>query len=1716
MCTRTRIGGLLFAVLLLFASLPADGALDTPHDTSTGTGCLSCHQINSTYPKLLPPLNHTPLPGDIDDTTSNGLCWSCHNSTIPLYVKTHSSLTTSSKYGDWTVECWVCHSQHSQEQNNLNNTTYGKFIRGSVNLAHIKDGVGNTLAGKAGARTVKFIANTGANSFADGDPDKIDGICEICHTDTTAWHNDGTLAGSTAHTGLKGSDCTRCHPHTEGFRAVYQCVDCHQDAINDRAAVGQQFAGTSHHIQGVALTSDKCYQCHWEADNAGKLTTHHSATPGAPVDLVIYGAGARPETYVAGATALAYTANGTRAQILSLNNHCLSCHNDQNNSTQPFGDGKTPKQYAWDGNSVDARYSRPETTTWGKYSPYVYKNVENKYEQVKALSAHGNTSGNQRGWTISAWESKTAIPDTIYNGADLIYPGTGDSIYATRGNGTTTFYHYSISGDTWATLAPAPNTISYGADLASAGDYIYALRGSSTQNFYRYSISTNSWATMTPVPDTIQWGGALVYPGSGDYIYALRGSYSTTFYRYSISTNSWSTVTPAPDTIGFGSDLVYPGTGNYLYATRGFYTATFYRYSISTNSWSTMTNAPAGFSYGGALASPGAGDYIYGVPGGGQTGFFRYSISANDWVILSSTPQSFNNGGSLAYPGSGNFIYALPGNGSTSFISYKIGDIWPNTSGTAQVGCFDCHNSHGSTAGDASNPATSYTSATPSGGILKDTTQNKGGYTVSYTPASGGTVGEKNEHNPGAGLCFDCHLTADGSGADMPWGFQATFGASQPIVGYRDTAGFGNGTFGYQQKYQYKIGPTMGGHFGASSALTAPGAVSPINGLCTPCHDPHGVSPSLGTDAPYAVPLLKGTFMTSPYKEDAAPASATVWFGGSGDGGNYGYGYGGASYPGYNIDQNTFANWNWGSTAKISEGVDRFGGLCLQCHPQSVLNPNAGGSNYPWRSMNRVHNTVKGWGGQGLNAGNAKHAFTCSKCHTAHNSMLPRLMITNCLDYSHRGRVGSGGFPGSGGGGDSGSDGGGGGSGRFPSGGSGSGSGGNGGGGGWSGFGAIIACHDGTNANGWPSNQRWNDVTPWQAPNLTSPTATAITSTSATLGANLTHNGGSAITARGTVWGTSANPIGNALAAGGTATGVFSHARTGLPAGTKIYYSGYAINSTSTAYSPDGSFYTEPATQASGVNFAFVTPAEMTLNWTPGDGDGVIVLMKQGSAVNSNPADGSYSSYAANASFGSGSQIGTGNYVVYKGSATSVTVTGLTSGTTYSIAVYAYAGVVNTSGVNQGTNYKLSPAIGSQITSAGVPVLTAPTATAIGSTTATLGANITFNGGAAITERGTAWGTSANPTGNGLAEGGTATGVFTQARTGLTAGTKIYYRGYATNSAGTNYSPAGSFYTEPSSQTSGVSFSSVGISGLTVNWTRGSGDGVIVLMKQGSAVNSAPADGTYTGYTANAVFGSGTPIGAGNYVVYKGIGSSVTISGLTGGTTYYLAIHEYKGAVDTSGVNQGTNYKSSPATNSQTTNAGSTYSQTFNYTGSLQTLNIPAGASNIQFTVKGAGGGGGRADNIDNQEAGLNGHSVIMPYATSNVTLSIYVGGGGSEGSVTDFGAAGGWGNPSGANGGDGDYYDSDCWAYGGSGGGGASAIYNGAALLARAAGGNGGRSSDWEDYDYCYTDGGVGGAGGGADYPATTSPTGGGSGGSAGSSPSAGGHGQVVISYDL
>lgn len=102
----------------------------------------------------------------------------------------------------------------------------------------------------------------------------------------------------------------------------------------------------------------------------------------------------------------------------------------------------------------------------------------------------------------------------------------------------------------------------------------------------------------------------------------------------------------------------------------------------------------------------------------------------------------------------------------------------------------------------------------------------------------------------------------------------------------------------------------------------------------------------------------------------------------------------------------------------------------------------------------------------------------------------------------------------------------------------------------------------------------------------------------------------------------------------------------------------------------------KPTTQATAATFSSVTSTTFSVNWTNGNGANHLVLIKSGSAVNSNPVDGV--SYTAINAFGGGSEIGTGNYVIYNGTANTVNVTGLQPNTAYHVAVYEYNGSAGT------------------------------------------------------------------------------------------------------------------------------------------------------------------------------------------------------------------------------------------------------------------------------------------------------------------------------------------------------------------------------------------------------------------------------------------------------
>lgn len=97
----------------------------------------------------------------------------------------------------------------------------------------------------------------------------------------------------------------------------------------------------------------------------------------------------------------------------------------------------------------------------------------------------------------------------------------------------------------------------------------------------------------------------------------------------------------------------------------------------------------------------------------------------------------------------------------------------------------------------------------------------------------------------------------------------------------------------------------------------------------------------------------------------------------------------------------------------------------------------------------------------------------------------------------------------------------------------------------------------------------------------------------------------------------------------------------------------------------------------------------------------------------------------------------------------------------------------------------------------------------------------------------------------------------------------------------------------PTVAATNASSSNVSFDSATLSWTNGDGARRLVLVKEG-----APVDATLTddgGYGANPRFGSGTEVGTGNFVVFGGNSSSVSVSGLAAETEYHFAVFEING-----------------------------------------------------------------------------------------------------------------------------------------------------------------------------------------------------------------------------
>jgi hypothetical protein len=314
---------------------------------------------------------------------------------------------------------------------------------------------------------------------------------------------------------------------------------------------------------------------------------------------------------------------------------------------------------------------------------------------------------------------------------------------------------------------------------------------------------------------------------------------------------------------------------------------------------------------------------------------------------------------------------------------------------------------------------------------------------------------------------------------------------------------------------------------------------------------------------------------------------------------------------------------------------------------------------------------------------------------------------------------------------------------------------------------------------------------------VTTAAATSITENSATLGGNVTADGGATVTERGVVYGTTTGPlkgIGSTITVfGGSGLGSFIMSSGAvLTAGTHYYARAYAVNNTGTSY---------------GAQVEFTTSGSPPVTTTDDHGDTFATATLVG--LNSN-TKGIFHS-AIDADFFRVELPAPGELFVVSTGAID-TVGRLFDSSSQLLAINDNNGTDTNFRIQQdlpaGTYYIVVTGggfIGSYALAvhtairAALPTVSTAAVAGITTTTATLGGAVASDGGAPVTQRGIIYGTTPNPVLNDATfvtvTSGNGVGTFTASGSGLRIDTRYYARAFAVNSAGVAYGETVEFTT---------------------------------------------------------------------------------------------------------------------------------------------------------------------------------------------------------------------------------------------------------------------------------------------------------------------------------
>ena len=378
-----------------------------------------------------------------------------------------------------------------------------------------------------------------------------------------------------------------------------------------------------------------------------------------------------------------------------------------------------------------------------------------------------------------------------------------------------------------------------------------------------------------------------------------------------------------------------------------------------------------------------------------------------------------------------------------------------------------------------------------------------------------------------------------------------------------------------------------------------------------------------------------------------------------------------------------------------------------------------------------------------------------------------------------------------------------------------------------------------------------------------------------------------------------------------------------------------------------------PAAPANATSLAASTASgQSVITWTAPVAPYCEVMLIANTVSTIASPSGNGSAYTANSQAftdGLNTTFSTTGKVVYKGSAATATITGLTNGTVYYFKLFTRNG--NT--WSAGTEVSVTPNIIyctpdnldcsvsdyisnvtfntlNNTTTCGTTTTGYTTYAATGTQTTTVIAgssyNITVSSGSGSGTHGASVWIDFNNNGlftdageyflisNSISPSTTTTPVSISIPSGAFIGSvrmRIRYI-YSTTLASTMSCISGGAYgetedytinvtapcTQPTTQATIGSYTAntTGTS-LTVNWTRGNGTGGVIVVANATATATVnPSSGTTYTPSTTGDFGGTTITGTGNIVVYNGTGTSVNVTGLTSGTNYTFSVYEYNSA----------------------------------------------------------------------------------------------------------------------------------------------------------------------------------------------------------------------------